>query len=103
MEVKCYRESGNPVDLQAMKRHKEEFQFLYDALLEKHGQDMEAMHEGLKAVDLELEEKYDMILNIEFPVSNEQVKGFLDIYGPYMVAEHKETGEVLIIIKDMGI
>jgi pyruvate/2-oxoglutarate dehydrogenase complex dihydrolipoamide dehydrogenase (E3) component len=102
MKVKCYRESGNPVDVEALKEHKKEFQVEYDVIMAAHGKDMKVVHEKLEELDVKLEAKYETILDVEFPSNSDEILKFLNVYGPYMVAEHKEREEILIIIKDIG-
>lgn len=103
MEVKTVRQSGMPVELDKLQACEDEFKKEYDAIQAAHGQDMKKVHEELEALDVKLAAKYDTISIFELPESEEQIKNFIETYGNYMIALHKDTDEVLMVIIDQGI
>ena len=103
MEVKTVRQSGMPVELDQLKNCDEEFKKEFDIINAAHGQDMERVHKELELLDVKLAAKYDTISVFKLPETEEQIKNFIETYGNYMIALHKDTDEVLMVIIDQGI
>ena len=101
MKVKIIRESGRPVKLEQLEKFDEDFKAAYDAIAEECGQDMEAMHNKLDGLDAKLAEKYDTIVEIEYPKSALQFRKLLKQYGLITMGLHASTDELVMIIKDM--
>ena len=102
-KVKVIRQSGNAVDIEANKAYVEEFQSRYDELKTECGLDMEKMHKKLEELDAELELKYDVISVWDLPDSKIKWKKLIAEYGSFMVSEHVHTGELLLVVMDIGI
>lgn len=102
-KVKVIRQSGNAVDVEANKAYVEEFQSRYDELQKECGLDMQKMHQKLDDLDSELAEKYDVISTWDLPTSKVKWKKLIAEYGSFMVSEHVHTGELLLVVLDIGI
>lgn len=102
-KVKVIRQSGNAVDAKANEAHVKEFKKRYDELQEQCGLNMEKMHQELEKLDAELEEKYDVISTWQLPDSKIKWKKLIEEYGSFMVSTHVHTGELLLVVMDIGI
>lgn len=102
-KVKVIRQSGNAVDINANAEYVKEFQARYDKLGEECGMDMQKMHMKLEELDAELAKKYEVIATWELPTSKVQWKKLVEEYGSFMVSTHVETGELLVVVLDIGI
>ena len=100
-KVVIFRESGNAVNKIEAAKMKAEYQEKFDLIQEEVGLDMMKMHDRLKELDVELQEKYEVITRIDMPQSRKKMQKFIEEYGNIELGLHPEHG-VYIKILDLG-
>jgi hypothetical protein len=103
MRVKMVRQSGAPVELDKLEKFDKEFKEAYDKIVDKHGNDMEKVHQELEGLDAILANKYDPIFEITLPTSGKKWKEMIDTYGQIMVTTNLENGQPILVVLDLGI
>lgn len=101
-KIKMVRQSGNPVDLDQLKKFEAEFKSGYDDIMDEYGNDMKNVHDALQAFDEVLSAKYDTIMEIDAIESAAAQKTLVNKYGPIMITTNTETGELVYVVLDMG-
>lgn len=99
-KVKMFRYTGYPVRLEDLEAHKEEFTKSFDKIVAKHSKDMERVQKVCTRVESILARKYPCVIDVEMPSTLKAWKSLTDTYGNVQVSRHRDTGEVLLIIRD---
>lgn len=103
MKIKTCKQSGQPVDLKDAEAWEKEFKERYDEILEEMGNDMREVHTALEMLDHEMADKYDTIKEFDYPKSAKKFRELVHEHGSILVSTHKDTGELMFVVMDMGI
>ena len=103
MKVKVCRQSGYPIENEDSERYKTEFKEGYDKLYDTYGRDMEKLQPELEKFEIELGSRYSTIEEWDFISSLDDFKSRIEKYGNIMISTHRDTGELIYVILDMGI
>ncbi len=101
--VTIIKQSGNPVDEGDAKAFLEEWKEGFDKLFEADG-DMAVVTKKAQEYEEELMKKYKIERSIELPKSMKAWKGLLEKHhSGIMVDVHSQTGELMLVILDLGL
>lgn len=103
MKVQVCRHSGYPINEEDGDLYRAEFKAGYDKLYDLYGKDMLTLRDELSIFDKEIALKYKTTDEWEFISSEEEFKSKIEKYGSILVSTHKDTGELIYVIMDMGL
>jgi hypothetical protein len=99
MRLRTIRFTGLPVAPENLKAYDEEFKTAYDAIVEKHGNDMLTVHQELLKLDEELAKKWASIESSDMPKSAKAWKKMIEKFGaPIMIANSSDNPDELVLV-----
>jgi hypothetical protein len=101
-KIKVVRQSGAPVDMKDLDKYRKEWKDGFDAIYAKD-KDMSRVQEETAAFQEKMNKKYDTIIEWDMLKTEEEWKNTVAEYGSILVSTHKDTGELMYVIMDMGI
>lgn len=103
-KIELFRQSKAPVDLEAYAGFQSDWVKFFDAVMAKHGQDMERTHKLLEKGELRLNKKHNKKVEIDFPANETELNDLCEKYKtPIMFAQRADgSGLVAIIMDDFG-
>ena len=101
--VTIIKQSGSPINEGDAEQYLKEWREGFDKLFDVDG-DMAIVTEKAKAYEEELMDKYDLKHKIKLPKSLKTWKVLLEKYqGAIMVDKDQKTGELMLVILDLGL
>jgi len=101
--VTIIKQSGNPVDSEEAAAYHKEWKEGFDKLLDIKG-DMAIVSEKAKEYEEELIKKYKIERSVDLPKSMKAWKNLLEKHhSGIMVDVHSKTGELMLVILDLGL
>jgi hypothetical protein len=103
-QIELFRQSKSPVKLENYQLYQEAWVKFFDAVMAKHGQDMEKIHKLLEKGEARLNRKYNGKVLIDYPATEEQLNALCDEYKvPIMFAQRADgKGIVGVLMDDYG-
>lgn len=96
---KIVRMSGLPVSKANLEAYHADFKAGYDKLEAEAGLDMLKLHEGLKALDVDLTTKYERTDEQELPKSAKAWHKLINDYDcPIMIAKSQDNPKELVVV-----
>lgn len=101
-KVKVFRESGRPVDLDKIEEFEEEWKKVFDKVMQDNKGNMPVIQKELDIEEKKLQDKYDVLVELNFPNNYKAMKKFIQKYGKIEMGIHPELDEIYIRIMDLG-
>lgn len=103
-QIELFRQSKAPVKLENYQLYQEAWVKYFDAVMSKHGQDMERVHKLLEKGELRLNRKYNGKVLVDYPATEEQLNALCEEYKvPIMFAQRADgKGIVAVLMDDYG-
>lgn len=103
-QIELFRESKAPVNLENYKLYQEDWVKFFDAVMAKHGQDMEKVHKLLEKGEARLNRKYKGKVLVDYPATPEALNALCEEYRvPIMFAQRSDgTGIVAVLMDNYG-
>lgn len=100
-KVQLMRMSGQPPEPEDFANFSKKWEAFFDLVQEYYAQDMKAVHVRLERYDSLLRRQFPSIVEIEFPNSAKEWSAMLAKYKqPLLVANTKDTGDLILVIAD---
>jgi hypothetical protein len=100
-KIELFRQSKAPVDLEAYAGYQADWVKFFDAVMNKHSQDMERVHKLLEKGELRLNKKHNKKVEIEFPKHELELYDLCEKYKvPIMFAQRADGKGLVAILMD---